>query len=183
MWAHTGGILSRDDVAIECKCRSNANGSYVPGVRKSRLWSNTQSATALVHSLAITEERGTVATKLLSASRRPKDKPYSIPPTTNQQARSSSTTRHLGYPRSLSTREFPSVRCHPHRPVLSALSGGVSVRLIMAPAQKSKGPAGKGAAKGKKPASAGKKVDDDREDALQAVVWALYLSRDCKIRN
>ena len=53
----------------------------------------------------------------------------------------------------------------------------------MAPAQKSKGPAGKGAAKGKKPASTGKKVDDDREDALQAVVWALYLSRDCKIRN
>jgi hypothetical protein len=40
----------------------------------------------------------------------------------------------------------------------------------MAPGQRSKGLAGKGAAKGKKPASTGKKGDDDREETLQAVV-------------
>jgi hypothetical protein len=37
--------------------------------------------------------------------------------------------------------------------------------------QKAKSPAGKGGAgRGKKPASAGKKVEDEREETLQAVV-------------
>ena len=35
---------------------------------------------------------------------------------------------------------------------------------------KSKSPAAKGAGKGKKSASSGKKVDDEREETLQAVV-------------
>lgn len=47
---------------------------------------------------------------------------------------------------------------------------GASERLIMAPGQKSKSAAGKGATKSKKPASAGKKAEDDREETLQAVV-------------
>lgn len=41
----------------------------------------------------------------------------------------------------------------------------------MAPAQKPKTSGGKGAGKGKKPASTGKKVDEEREETLQAVVW------------
>jgi hypothetical protein len=40
----------------------------------------------------------------------------------------------------------------------------------MAQGQKSKGAAGKGGARGKKAAGTGKKVDDDREQSLQAVV-------------
>jgi hypothetical protein len=43
----------------------------------------------------------------------------------------------------------------------------------MVQAQKSKGPAKKAAPKAKKPVATGKKVDDDREETLQAVVWSL----------
>jgi hypothetical protein len=49
------------------------------------------------------------------------------------------------------------------------LFGVPELRLTMA-GQKAKSPAGKGAGRGKKPASAGKKVEDEREETLQAVV-------------
>lgn len=54
--------------------------------------------------------------------------------------------------------------------VLQTRVVGASERLIMAPGQKSKSAAGKGATKSKKPASAGKKAEDEREETLQAVV-------------
>lgn len=45
----------------------------------------------------------------------------------------------------------------------------------MVQAQKSKGPAKKAAPRAKKAVATGKKVDDDREETLQAVVWSISL--------
>jgi translation initiation factor eIF-2B subunit epsilon len=39
---------------------------------------------------------------------------------------------------------------------------------------------GKGAPKGKKGAAAGKKAEEEREETLQAVVWASSLHRMCQ---
>ena len=49
-------------------------------------------------------------------------------------------------------------------------SGGVARERVIMAGPKSKSPAAKGAGKGKKSASAGKKIDDEREETLQAVV-------------
>jgi hypothetical protein len=54
---------------------------------------------------------------------------------------------------------------------------------IMVAGQRSKGLAGKGAAKGKKSASTGKKVDGDREETLQAVVQIFTLRLKFSIQN